>query len=184
MSGNLVQIAKRIRELREIAGLSVEQLASELKVSAKTYSKYENGSADIPVGFLNELARKFKVELTSLLTGGEPHLHSYCLVRKGQGLAADRRKEYKYQDLAFNFARKKAEVFLVTVDPKPQKTRLSFYSHPGQEFTYVLEGHMSVILDGHEVTLGTGDSLYFDSGIRHAMKASGGKRARFLALVL
>lgn len=184
MSEKIRQIGQRMRELREIAGLSAEAVAQKFKVPATLYAKYENGDADIPVSFLCEIAQHFKVELTALLTGGDPHLHSYCLVRKNHGLSTKRRKEYKYQDLAFNFAHKKAETFLVSIDPKPEKNAIHYYAHPGQEFDHVLTGSLAVMLDGHEILLNEGDSLYFDAGIKHAMRAAGKKPVQFLAVVL
>jgi hypothetical protein len=33
------------------------------------------------------------------------------VVKKGEGITVTRREEYKYQDLAYEFAKKKAEVF-------------------------------------------------------------------------
>lgn len=183
MSEKIKQIAMRIKGLREIADVSIEELAKEFKVGKDTYKKYESGAVDIPVSFLYEFANRFKVELTALLTGEEPRLHTYSLVRKGKGLSTERRKEYKYQDLAFNFIRKKAEIFLVTVEPK-KKDASHYYGHPGQEFTYVVEGTLKVILDGHEVVLNKGDAFYFDSRHKHAMVALKGKPARFLAVIL
>lgn len=183
MSEKIRQIGRRIRDLREIAGLSGDAMAKEFKVSPALYRQYENGDADIPVSFLCEVAQKFKVELTALLTGGDPHLHTYCLVRKDKGLSTNRRKEYKYQDLAFNFANKKAESFLVSVEPRAEKA-IHYYAHPGQEFNFVIKGSLRVLLDGHELVLNEGDSLYFDSGIKHAMRAAGNKPAKFLAVIL
>jgi quercetin dioxygenase-like cupin family protein len=177
-------IAERIRGLREIAGESVATLARELNVSPEEYRKYESGSVDIPVGFLYDLAHRFNMELTVLLTGEEPRLHTYCVVRADKAPSANRRKEYRYRDLAYNFAGKKAEAFLVTVDPKPGKGKLPVYSHPGQEFNYVLSGTLKVVIDGHELLLEAGDSLYFDSGKGHAMAAVGRGPARFLAVIL
>ena len=182
MSETVLQIARRIRELRKIAGLSVETLAKDFKVTPEVYARYESGNADIPVSLLCEVAQRFKVDLTALLTGGEPHLHMYSVVRKGKGLSVERRKEYKYQDLAFNFVGKKAEVFMVTVSPRPAKS-IHHYSHPGQEFNYVLEGSLTVFLDGAELVLNPGDSLIFDSGAKHAMAAAGKKPAKFLAMI-
>lgn len=184
MSDDIRQIARRIKELRKIAGLSTQAIAETLKISQETYRKYEAGNIDIPISVLYGLARKFNVEMTALLTGQEPHLHTYCLVKKGSGPATDRRKEYKYRDLAYNFAHKKAEAFLVTAEPKPTKHEIHFYSHPGQEFNYVLKGALKVILDGHEIVLDEGDSLYFNSGLEHAMVALNRKPAKFLAVIL
>jgi len=184
MSGKIKLVAKRIKELRRIAKLSAAEVASSLKIAKNVYQKYESGTRDIPVSVLYEIAHKFNVELTALLTGDEPRLHTYCLVKKNTAASVDRRKEYKYQDLAYNFSHKKAEVFLVTVEPKPKETGVHFYSHPGQEFNYVLEGKLKVILEGREVILEEGDSLFFNSGLKHAMRAHTNKTVRFLAVIL
>lgn len=184
MAEHIAQIAQRIKAVREIAGMSAESLADEFNIPHATYLAYENGSADIPVGLLYEIAHKFNVELTALLTGEEPRLHQYSLVRDGHGIDIERRKEYKYQDLAYNFIHKKGEVFYVTVEPKPAGTPPSANRHPGQEFNYVLEGTMKVVFDTSEVLLHRGDSLYFDAAQNHAMVAQDGKPAKFLAVIM
>ncbi|MHB8996696.1 MAG: helix-turn-helix domain-containing protein [Armatimonadota bacterium] len=182
MSVQLQQIASRIRDLREIAGLSQKEAAQAFGITAETYAAYERGDQDIPVSFLYQIAGKFGVELTAILTGDEPRLHEYCLVRKGRGVDVERREEYKYQSLAFNFIHKKAEPFLVTVEPDGEEIHLN--RHPGQEFNYVLEGTLKIVLDGHELILESGDSLYFDATKDHGMQTVGEAPARFLAIIL
>ena len=73
---------------------------------------------------------------------------------------------------------------MVTIDPRPEGETLEFNSHPGQEFNYVLQGSMMTIIDGHEIILNEGDSIYFDSGFNHAMRALNNEQVRFLAIVL
>jgi len=72
----------------------------------------------------------------------------------------------------------------VTVDPGPEDAPDHLNSHPGQEFNYVLEGTLRIVLGSHEIILNQGDSLFFDSGIEHGMKALNGMSARFLAVIL
>ncbi len=182
MSENIKQIAMRIKDLREIKGLTAEAAAKVFKLPTAQYKKYESGETDIPVSFLYEAAQRFEVELTALLTGEEPRMNVYSLVRADKGPAAERRKEYKYQDLAYNFRNKKAEVFLVKAGKAGQPVH--FNSHPGQEFNFVLEGTLKVLLDGHELILNPGDSLFFDSGKKHAMAAEKCASAKFLAVIL
>ncbi len=140
---------------------------------------------------LYEVAGFFKIELTELLTGEAPRLSKYCLVRKDKGVAVERRTPYRYHSLAYNFIGKEAEPFLVTVEPSPrdgaqgpEDHAVSLNSHPGQEFNYVLEGTLGLVIAGTELVLEEGDSIYFDSGAGHGMKALGGGRARFLAIIL
>lgn len=177
------EIAARIRELRDIFEVSVVTLSGELGITPELYESYENGTADIPVGILSQIAQKFNVSLSALLTGVEPRLQTYSLTRKGKGISVERRKAYKYQSLAHNFAHKKAEPFLVTVEPKPEETEISVNNHPGQEFNYVLQGSLKVVLGKHELILNEGDTLFFDSTIDHGMQALQGAPAKFIAII-
>ena len=119
-----------------------------------------------------------------MLGGDNPKLRIYSVVRNGQGLRLERRKQYNYESLAYNFIHKKAEPFMVIIDPHPENTMPESYSHSGQEFNYVIKGTMMTIIDGHEIILNEGDSIYFDSGYKHAMKALNNEQVRFLAIVL
>jgi transcriptional regulator with XRE-family HTH domain len=184
MIEQIKQIAERIRGLREISNMSVEALAKSLKITAAQLAEYESGKVDIPVSLIYKIAHKFNVELSALLSGENPKLHIYCVVRKGKGITVERRKQYGYESLANNFLNKKAEPFLVTVEPEHEGLPVQFNSHPGQEFNYVLEGIMKVNIDEHEVILYTGDSIYFDSSYQHSMMALNNRPVKILAVVI
>jgi transcriptional regulator with XRE-family HTH domain len=184
MTEQIKQIAARIKEIREISGISAETLASKLGIPAALFLNYESGNTDIPVGIIFEISEIFNIELSVMLGGDNPKLRIYGVVRNGKGLKLERRKQYRYESLAYNFIHKKAEPFMVTVDPRPENTLLEFNSHPGQEFNYVIKGTMMTIIDGHEIILNEGDSIYFDSGYKHAMRALNNEQVKFLAIVL
>jgi transcriptional regulator with XRE-family HTH domain len=184
MTEQIKQIAERIKEIREISGMSVETLAGKLGISTDHYLKYESGNTDIPVGIIFEISELFNVELSVMLGGDNPRLRIYGIVRNGKGLKLERRKQYKYESLAFNFIHKKAEPFMVTIDPDTGDKLLEFNSHPGQEFNFIVKGTMMTIIDGHEIILNEGDSIYFDSGYKHAMRAMNHEQVKFLAVVL
>jgi mannose-6-phosphate isomerase-like protein (cupin superfamily) len=184
MSEHIRQIAMRIRELREIAGMPADLLAGEFHIEPAVYRGYESGMVDIPVSVLLDIAKKFNVDLTEILTGGSPRLHEYCLVRKGKGVIVEREKSYEYQSLAYNYIHKKAEPFLVTVPPEPDDAPIPANSHPGQEFYYMLEGTMKVVINKHELMMYEGDSLFFDATFAHGMKTVGSKPAKFVALII
>jgi transcriptional regulator with XRE-family HTH domain len=184
MTEQIKQIAERIKEIREISNISAETLATRLGVTKELYIKYESGDSDIPVGIIFKIAELFNIELSVMLGGDNPKLHIFGVVRNGKGLKLERRKQYRYESLAYNFIHKKAEPFMVTIDPHSDGTSLEFNAHPGQEFNHVIKGTMMTIIDGHEITLNEGDSIYFDSGYKHAMKALNNEQVKFLAIVL
>ena len=199
MAGEIMDIAARMKELREICDFTQEEMAAELGVPAAKYAAYESGAIDIPISVLLAMANACRVEPSALLTGGEPKLHVYCLTRAGQGVGIDRRKEYQYQSLAYNFGNKVAEPFFVTMPYEesqqnvaiklsthavPAGTPLVVNCHDGQEFDYVMEGTLRFIVNGTEMVLNPGDSIYFNSGYPHGIQAVGDKPAKFLAIVL
>lgn len=176
------ELAIRIKGLRDAYGLQAEAVAEKTGLSASEYLAYENGEKDVPMGYLSRLAAFHHVDPTALLTGSNAHAKIYHLTRGGTGPVVERRAEYHYEALAAQFIGKTIEPFVVTVEPKPGDP-IHLNSHPGQEFDFVLSGRLKLSIDGHELELGEGDSIYFDSGKSHGMAALDGKSATFLAII-
>ena len=93
MNGNLVIIADRIKELRDVLGISTAEIAERLNISQEVYKKYESAESDIPVGVIYELASIFGVDPTELLTGEAPKMRSFVIVKNGEGVKVERTKE-------------------------------------------------------------------------------------------
>ena len=74
MSERVREIAGRLREMREIAGLSVEEVGERLTVTTEQYKTMESGTVDIPVSVLCEAADIFGISVTELLTGDRARL--------------------------------------------------------------------------------------------------------------
>jgi transcriptional regulator with XRE-family HTH domain len=183
MKENVKEIAARVRVLREIENISIENLAKELGFNPADYSAWESGEKDFPVGALVEIAARYKVDLSELLTGAASKLKTFCVTRCGQAPEVSRRPMYGYWNLAYNFHRKKAEPFIVEAAAETENKPINLNTHPGQEFNYVLEGRLLISISGHDIELGPGDCIYYDSSEPHGMKALGGKTARFIAIV-
>lgn len=176
-------IAMRIRDLREIAALTQEQVAGKAGILLEEYQAYESGTRDFSFSHLFNISEVLHVDISDLLTGESPKLKGYVLTRSGRGLAFDRRRQYHYQHLAYNFSHKLAEPFVVTVEKDEPGAVKQAHSHEGQEFDYMLEGHLKLLLGGNELFLAPGDSIYYDSSLPHAMYAMDGD-CRFIAVVV
>ena len=57
-------IAERIREMREIIGFSVQEMADRTNLTAETYSQYESGGVDLPFTFIHKCALAFGIGIT------------------------------------------------------------------------------------------------------------------------
>ncbi|MGO9387419.1 MAG: helix-turn-helix domain-containing protein [Methanobacterium sp.] len=184
MKEKMKEIAQRISELRELTGISKGEMAEYLNIPLNIYSGYEDASSDIPASILFEIAHKLNVDMGLLLTGEETRMNIFTVTRKDKGVNVERRKQYHYENLAEKFIHKKAEPFIVTVEPEQYTNKPNTNSHPGQEFDYVVEGSLKFYIHDNEIVLDKGDSIFFDSSYGHAMKALGNKTAKLLAIVL
>ncbi len=184
MEDNLRSIALRVHELREILQIPAEEMAALCDISTQEYAALEAGEQDFTISTLQTIARRCGVELSVLMFGEEPKMSTYFLTRNGAGVSVERRAAYKYQSLTAGFSGRKAEAFIVTVEPKPEQEALHYNHHEGQEFNYVLEGEVELTVGGHTLVLGAGDSLYFDATLPHAMRALNNNRVQFIAVIL
>ena len=184
MCDPIKSIANRLRELREVLELSAQEVAESCHLRVEEYMALESGESDISVNVLQTIARRYGISLDVLMFGEEPKMNAYFITRAGAGVSVERRKAYKYEALASGFRDRKADPFLVTVEPAPADAPMHLNSHEGQEMNYVLEGRLLLSLNGKELVLNVGDSLYFDSSLPHGMKALDGRPVRFLAIIM
>lgn len=182
MEDRIMLIAQRIKDLREIMDVSAADMAKAAGLSEAEYIEYEKGAQDFSFSLLYSIAGRLGVDIVDLMTGEAPRLSVCSFVKKGTGLKMERRKEYKYEHLAYIFKNKKMEPFLVTVEPRDTDARSHMNSHEGHEFNYVLEGSMRLFIDKQEVLVQAGDAVYYDAKHPHAMQAEGGV-CRFLAII-
>ena len=184
MDEQIILIAQRLQGLRDALELSVEEMAARCGLSADDYRDMESGASDLSVARLQKVASANGISLDELMFGEEPKMKSYFLTRRGTGISVEGTKAYKYQSLASGFKGRKADPFIVTVEPAPDDTPMCLNTHHGQEFDLVIEGRLLLKLGAKELVLGLGDSVYYDSGQPHGMKALDGKPVKFLAVVI
>ena len=184
MTEQLSEIGGRLSALRDIIDIPAEKMAEEMSLSVAEYLAYESGEKDFSFSFLYNAASILGVDIVDIISGESPKLTTYALVKKGEGYDIMRREAYDYKHLAFTFSKKKAEPFMVTVEPKPGDEKIVLHSHEGQEFNYMVSGSMQFYIGEAVLELNEGDSVYFDSGVPHAMKAVGSQPAKFIAVVI
>ncbi len=181
MNTQIKDIGMRLASLRDDMGISVESMAEKLGVDANVYQKYEIGEMDFSFSFIYNAAEILGVDVLDLISGDQPTLSMCSMVKKGKGYSVQREEEYDYKHLAFTFRNKKAEPFLVTIEPDDETPVM--HSHDGQEFNYVISGKMKFFIGDISYELEEGDSVYFDAGVPHAEQAIDGQ-AQFIAVVV
>lgn len=179
MNQQVIQIAARIRELREILEIPQEEVARKVGVSLEEYQKYEDARDDIPIGVLYGVAAELNVDPTELLTGEAPRMDEYTIVRGGAGVRVERYPGYAFTSLAYNYKHRDMEPMIVTISPNDEA---ELVTHDGQEFNYVLEGTIKVVIRDREFVLNAGDSIYFNPALPHGQRAVS-QTAKFLTII-
>ena len=174
-----------LRATREKHGFSLDELASKIGVSREALVKLEAGEFTLPLGKLVKLSKALSLRMADVIsTGKEP----FTIVKSDQrqsfsrfGKARESGYGYEYESLAAGKKDRAMEPFIVTLHPSGANEPSS---HDGQEFIYVLDGEMEVVIEDTRDVLKPGDAVYYDSTSMHLVKAHGGKPAKILAVVI
>ena len=180
------EVAARIKELRQIDGISVETMAKLTGVSREEYVACEAGQHDLSFAFIYRCALAFKVGVTDIIEGESANLRSYTVTRRGEGQKIDQAHGMVYHSLAANFKNRVSEPLYVhsIYDENAERKDIELTTHDGQELDIVLKGSLKVQIGSHSVVLNEGDTVYFDSSTPHGMIAVGGQDCEFYAIVL
>ncbi len=185
-SEKLQEVALRIKEMREISGISVADMAEKTEVSVEEYNQYEAGVLDFPFTFIHKCCLAFGIGISDLLEGQSANLSSYTVTRKGKGQQTAKEDGIEIQNLAPMFRKKIAEPYFVkyTYDYELQNKPIHLSRHSGQEFDFILNGKLKVQIGDNTEILEEGDSIYYNSSTPHGMIAVDGRDCTFVAIVL
>ena len=185
-ANQLLDIALRIRTMREILGYSTQKMAELTEVSETLYRNYEAGTTDLPFTFMHKCAKVFGLEITDLLEGHSAKLSGYTVTRKGKGMVTASEDGITIQDMASMFRNKLATPYWVTYQysQELQDQPIHTTTHAGQEFDLVIKGSLRVKVGDREEILREGDSIFYKSSTPHGMIAIDGQDCVFLAMIM
>ncbi|MBQ8254222.1 MAG: AMP-binding protein [Clostridia bacterium] len=183
MEHKIKEIADRIKELRIITGLTVEDMASRTGMSVEEYEQCEAGNRNLSIAFLYHCTLSFGVDMGDILEGKSPKLRSYALTRKGEGQRIEEAHNMVGYNLASGFRNRIARPLDMKMNYRPD-AEIELVTHEGQECDIVIKGQMKIQIGEHTEILNPGDTIYYDSGTPHGMMAVGGEDCAFYAIVL
>ncbi|MBP3412829.1 MAG: AMP-binding protein, partial [Oscillospiraceae bacterium] len=180
------EMATRIRELREVTGLSVKEMAKRTGVTEEEYLHCEAGQTDLNIVFLYRCALSFGVDITDLIEGHSPNLRSYTLTRAGDRQMIDQGGHLTHYNLAAGFKNQIALPLFVVAhySEEAEHEDMELTTHDGQECDLIIKGTLKIQIGEHTEILHEGDSIFFDSSTPHGMIALGGEDCTFYAIVV
>ena len=186
MDFKIREVAQRIRELREVSGFTVEEMAARTNTTVEEYLQCEAGDRNLSVAFLYRCTLSFGVDMGDLLEGRSPKLRSYDLTRKGEGQKIEEAHHMIGYNLAADFRNRIALPLYMEMKYREgaEYEDIQLTSHEGQECDIVIRGHMKIQIGGRTEILHPGDTIYYDSSTPHGMIAVDGEDCAFYAIVL
>jgi DNA-binding XRE family transcriptional regulator len=181
-AGAAEPLSSIVRRLRRAAGLTLQELGQRSKLSSSALSKIENDQMSPTYDSIQRLADGLGIDVAELFagrasTGAGSRL---TVTRKGGGVR-QRTSQYSYEMLCADIARKRLVPLLTTVQARSVSEFPALVTHAGEEFVYVLTGAVTLMTEHYApLTLGVGDSCYFDSTMGHALISTGEEAATLL----
>ncbi|MEU9559151.1 helix-turn-helix domain-containing protein [Streptomyces fumanus] len=167
----LAGVGPRLRQLRKEREVTLAALAEATGISVSTLSRLESGLRKPSLELLLPIARAHQVPLDELVGAppvGDPRVRSRPVQRHGRTYWPLTRQPGGLQ------------AFKVLVPPRQEEPELQ--THEGYEWLYVLSGRLRVVLGDHDLVIGAGEAVEFDTRVPHWFGAAGEGPAEFLSL--
>ncbi len=187
-SNNIV--GSKIKGIRESKNLSIEEIAERSGLTIDQIKSIENDQNLPSLGPLIKIARALGVRLGTFMDDNDALGPVVCRAEDRErdssisfsNGATDARKHMEYHPLAQQKAGRHMEPFVIDINPT-EKPDFQLSAHEGEEFIYVMEGEVEIIYGKDQYLLKEGDSIFYDSIIKHHVHGVPGKSAKILAVV-
>ena len=190
MSNNNSALGSKIKGIRESRNLSVEEIAESSGLTVDQINSIENDENLPSLGPLIKIARAMGVRLGTFMDDNDALGPVICRAKDREkessisfsNGAVDARKHMEYHPLAQQKAGRHMEPFVIDINPE-DKTEFNLSAHEGEEFIYVMNGEVEIEYGKEKYTLHEGDSIFYDSIVKHHVHGAPGKSAQILAVV-
>ena len=190
MSDNQSIVGHKIKGIRESKNLSIEEISERSGLSAEQILSIENDQNLPSLGPLIKIARALGVRLGTFMDDNDALGPVVCRAEDRErnssisfsNDATDARKHMEYHPLAQQKAGRHMEPFVIDINPEDTPD-FQLSAHEGEEFIYVMNGEVEIVYGKDTYTLKEGDSIFYDSIVKHHVHGAPGKSAKILAVV-
>jgi quercetin dioxygenase-like cupin family protein len=156
----------------------VEDLAKATGQTPEFIDQVENEEFSPSVGFLVMLAKALNVNPGTFLSKAEKD----TIQDQRSRAFMKRTRTYSYQTLTPHAESDHLRAFMVTIESR-QIHKPVEYKHEGEEFIFVMEGELEVMLGGKAHHLKKDESIHFNSDIPHKLKSLSNEDTRCLVIL-
>lgn len=177
-------IGQKIKLIRREKGLSIDELSNLTGFDVDLLSRIENCQVQPQLGTAIKLSKALDSAFGRLVSGVGEKL--YSITRRNEQKIVSRstsqkgkEQAYIYKSLAPEVKGRHMESLIVQLN-EVQDPDISV--HEGEEFIYVIDGTVALVINDEKFELEPGDSAYYLSTTPHMITAKKGK-ATILAVI-
>ena len=190
MSSSNSFVGSKIQGIRETKNLSLEEVSESCGLTIDQIEAIESGQTLPSLGPLIKIARALGVRLGTFMDDNDalgPVVTRAEDREKKDSIsfsngATDARKHMEYHPLAQQKAGRHMEPFIIDINPE-ESPEFQLSAHEGEEFIYVMQGEVEIVYGKETYNLKEGDSIFYDSIVKHHVHGAPGKSAKILAVV-
>lgn len=159
-------VGKKIKELRVNKNLTLKDLSAETNLSIGFLSQLERGLTTVAIDSLSNIAKALEVNLSYFLENKKNNKKIIIRSYEKEVFQVDNNQFIHYH-LTNDIENKNLLPRLIEILPTKCEEDINSYQHEGEEFVYVLEGILTLIINGEQQELFPGDSAHYSSSIVH-----------------
>lgn len=163
------RLGERIKRKRESINMQLNDLAKKVGVSSSALSQIENAKAFPSILTLKTIADSLHTTVGEIIGEHETLSKNPLLTSSEKKFVKKNKSGTILHLLSHHDPYKQMETYSIIFTDESDADEIMTI-HPGQEFCYVTEGSIEIILEDKKYVLNLGDSFYFNSGIAHEAK--------------
>ncbi|ADR19030.1 cupin domain-containing protein [Calditerrivibrio nitroreducens] len=164
---------EKIRDIRKRLGMTLEDVSLKTGFTKSFISQIENGKNSPSIASLKKICYAIGISISELFEDERNIVFKF----EKDDYKVLKNKNIDIIFMASKYANRKIEPLILEFEPHSE-TGSDFYHHTGEEFGYVLEGVLTVVIGNDEYTLQPGESIYFSSNLPHKIKNRTDKKAK------
>ena len=178
------KVGKRIRTYRERLDMSIYDLSKKCGVAEDTINSIEKGEVMPALGVLTKLSRALGQRLGTFM---DDQFKPDPIITRAADLEASKFSKDEMNELGYA----SHSLAVGKPDRHMDPFRIEFAadgvdevsSHEGEELIICIAGEVELTYGGEKTSLKAGDTAYYNSVVKHGLRAMGGKPASIYGVV-
>lgn len=165
------RIGEKVKKLRTRQHMTLKDLSERTNLSISHLSQFERGVSAMSLYSLERVAEALGKSFSYFMELAEPsprrEYEHFCLRSYDLNSVDIPYNDRIYNRLGNRLTECVLEPMVVTLHPQERQKNLYPKPHRGEEFVYVLEGILTLLIDNEECTLYPGDSMHYLASAPH-----------------